>query len=124
MHAARKPGREPAGAVSGEVWSGNFAIKAKFDAARWMRLMDNRHLGALAADEWRGVGATSELIRFFAASSEEVALVVDYAQRRHTALHFSLDPQAALEWIRTNRPGLELESAIRAPLAAPARKFG
>ena len=115
--------------IPSEVWSGNLAIKAKFDAAIWFRRAASEEIGRLAACGWIGKGDDSPLVRFFVPIDEEVAIVVSYGRQKQTNVVFSVDEYAAMSWLREHRPHLvpillALPRATRAPAQPQERVFG
>lgn len=106
--------------IPAEIGSGNLAIKAKFDAARWFEQARREEIGALAACGWKGWGAEASLVAFFLPLEEEVQIVVDYARRTRTDVVFSIDAHAAMAWIRKHRTGLIAEAQMPLSRRDPA----
>ena len=96
----------PTALIPAEVWSGNLAIKAKFDAAQWFARARGEQIGALAACGWSGQGNDDSLVGFFEPIDVEVSIVVDYARRRRTSVVFRVDADAAIAWMMKNRAHL------------------
>ena len=101
----------PEGAILLEIWSENLALKARLDAAPWLRRIDQTEFDALLTAGWGGRGREATLVRFFESRSDEVETVIRYAGQVGTEVCFRLDLDAALAWIRRHRPELRILGA-------------
>ena len=92
--------------IPAEICSGNRAIMAKLDAASWFEQAEYQEVRVLAADGWTGHGVDATLVRYYMPLDCEVQGVTDYARKSRTGVTFRVDEQAAMAWIRINRPHL------------------
>jgi hypothetical protein len=95
-----------AGSVPLELWTENRALKAKLDAATWLRIVEQWEIDRLIGDDWNGRGSDSSPVRFFVSLNFEVEILVTYAREAGTQILYRFDRDAALAWIRENRPQL------------------
>jgi hypothetical protein len=93
-----------------ELWSANRALKVRVDAAAWLRFLSDAELKRLIAGEWGGRGGTAPWHRFYGAHDDEVAILLDYAERADTDVCFTIDRTTATAWIAEHRPALATDS--------------
>jgi hypothetical protein len=94
-----------------EIWSADSALMVKLDAALWLRLADRAEVDVLAKAGWGGRGGGAVPVRFFEPLSDELAVVVRYADKAGTEICYRFDADAAIAWIRNHRPQLRLPGA-------------
>ncbi len=96
----------PEGAILLEMWSENLALKARLDAAPWLRRVQQTEFDALLGAGWGGRGTKAMLVRFFESRNDEVEILVRYAVQAGTDVCFRLDRDAAVAWLQCHRPEL------------------
>jgi len=96
----------PEGAILLEMWSENLALKARLDAAPWLRRVQQTEFEAFLRAGWVGRGREAMLVRFFESRNDEVEILVRYAGQAGTEVCFCLDRDAAVAWIERHRPEL------------------
>jgi hypothetical protein len=108
-----------------EMWSANMALKARVDAAAWLRCISAGDLQQLIAGGWAGCGSTAPAVRFYGAIDEEVEILTRYAADARTDVCYAVNDAAALAWLKVCRPALAatlVASAAVRPQGAEASR--
>jgi hypothetical protein len=97
--------------IPAECHSDDYIIEAQFDAEPWFLQASDEEITQLARCEWRGDYPADAVAMFMADKSDLVGDVFKYvelvAHRKNSpGFECSVDPQAALNWIREHRPHL------------------
>lgn len=111
----------PEGAILLEMWSENLALKARLDAAPWLRRVQQTEFDTLLGAGWGGRGTKAMLVRFFESRNDEVEILVRYAVQAGTDVCFRLDRDAAVTWLRRHRPELRLDDVFECAMAGRDR---
>jgi hypothetical protein len=111
----------PEGAILLEMWSENLALKARLDAAPWLRRVQQTEFEAFLRAGWVGRGREAMLVRFFESRNDEVEILVRYAGQAGTEVCFHLDRDAAVAWIQRHRPELPVAGVSECDMAARDR---
>jgi hypothetical protein len=112
--------------ISMEIWSAKLALKARVDAAAWLRCISPEEVEHLIASAGSGHALGMSAIRFYRALDEEAALLADYAERTGCELCCAIDAAATQAWLDEHRPSLrfariEGNRALRAAQERPRR---
>jgi hypothetical protein len=91
-----------------EIWSAKPALKARVDAAAWLRCITPDEADRLIANAGTGRALGMAAAQFYRALDEEVALLAEYAERTGCELCCAIDAAATLAWLREHRPSLRL----------------
>ncbi len=103
------------------MWSENLALKARLDAAPWLRRVQQTEFDTLLSAGWGGRGTKAMLVRFFESQNDEVEILVRYAVQAGTDVCFRLDRDAAVTWLRRHRPELRLDGVFECDMAGRDR---
>jgi hypothetical protein len=95
-------------AIKMEIWSSKMGLKARVDAAAWLRCIAPEEVKQLIASEGSGRATALSAVRFYRALDEEVALLADYVERVGCELCCAVDAAATLAWLGEHRPSLRL----------------
>jgi hypothetical protein len=95
--------------IPGEIYSGDLAKRARFDASRWFATATTEELATLARSGWHADRLAHDIAAESASSDDAVADVLQYVMYlRHGGLQGMLrccvDSEVAAEWLAYFRP--------------------
>jgi hypothetical protein len=96
--------------VPARAWTDDGAVSVEFDAADWLRTASVGALRALDACGWRGDYGSDQVALDLSDTNAEIADLFAYLEqinrcpaRETVGFEVSVDEEAALEWLETNR---------------------